>query len=101
MRQGQGGEAQGWGQGSRLLWQARFMIWLSPGRDGACSHPGHEKQPSVSWRSLSAKGGGIHLASLCSTFVTLELRAWLASLLPSKSIKASSFLVSPWLELQL
>lgn len=31
MRQGQGGEAQGWGQGSRLPWQARFMIWLSRG----------------------------------------------------------------------
>lgn len=67
------------------------------GRDGACSHPGHEKQPSVSWRSLGAKGGGIHLASLCSTFVTLELWAWLASLLPSKPIEASSLLQRPLL----
>lgn len=88
MRRGQdrGGreeEAQGRGQGSQLPWQARFMIWLSWGEREPAAISEYEKRPSVSWRSHGAKGRGIHLASLCSTFVTLEPGTRLASLLPS------------------
>lgn len=53
------------------------------GREGACNDPRHEKQPSVSSKSHSAKGRGIHLALLCGTFVTLEPGPRPASLLPS------------------
>lgn len=67
-----GGRGTGPGSGQPAALAGEIYDLAEPGREGACKHPGSEKEPSVSWRSLSANGRGIHLALLGRTFVTLE-----------------------------
>lgn len=83
MRRGQDGACTGLGSGQPAPLAGEIYDLAELGREGACNDPQDEKQPSVSSRRHGAKGRGIHLAWLCSTFVTLEPGSWLASLLPS------------------
>lgn len=70
MRQGQGGEAQGWGQGSRLPWQTRFMIWPSWGETEPAAIRAMKSSP-VFLGGASVPKAGASIWPLCVVHLSL------------------------------